>query len=92
MKKRNRFISLALTLGLALSVMATSVSASKFVDAHGNELELDDTLEAYSSVVLSGADNAARKAETNLGDLWTDALRWFAVSGDRKSTRLNSSH
>ena len=49
MKKRNRFISLALTLGLALSVMATSVSASKFVDAHGNELELDDTLEAYSS-------------------------------------------
>ena len=81
MKKRNRFISLALTLGLALSVMATSVSASKFVDAHGNEVELDDTLEAYSSVVLSGADNAARKAETNLGDLWTDALRWFAVSG-----------
>ena len=81
MKKLNRFISLALTLGLALSVMATSVSASKFVDAHGNEVELDDTLEAYSSVVLSGADNAARKAETNLGDLWTDALRWFAVSG-----------
>ena len=39
MKKRNRFISLALTLGLALSVMAMSVSASKFVDAHGNELE-----------------------------------------------------
>ena len=31
--------------------------------------------------MLSGADNAARKAETNLGDLWTDALRWFAVSG-----------
>ena len=44
-------------------------------------VELDDTLEAYSSVVLSGADNAPRKAETNLGDLWTDALRWFAVSG-----------
>ena len=46
MKKLNRFISLALTLGLALSVMATSVSASKFVDAHGNEVELDDTMEA----------------------------------------------
>ena len=44
-------------------------------------VELDDTLEAYSGVVLSGADNAARKAETNLGDLWTGALRWFAVSG-----------
>ena len=64
MKKRNRFISLALTLGLALSVMVTSVSASKFVDAHGNELELDDTLEAYSSVVLSGAVNAIRHADT----------------------------
>ena len=70
-----------LTLGILLSVMATSVSASKFTDAHGSEVELDDTLEAYSSVMLSGADNAARKAETNLGDLWTDALRWFAVSG-----------
>ena len=30
---------------------------------------------------LYGADNAARKGETNLGDLWADALRWYAVSG-----------
>ena len=81
MKKPNKYISLVLTLGILLSIMATSVSASKFTDAHGSEVELDDTLEAYSSAVLSGADNAARKAETNLGDLWTDALRWFAVSG-----------
>ena len=50
MKKLNRFISLALTLGLALSVMATSVSASKFVDAHGNELELDDTLDTRACI------------------------------------------
>ena len=42
---------------------------------------MDDTLEAYSEVLLTGADDAARKGETNLGDLWTDALRWFAVSG-----------
>ncbi len=61
--------------------MAVCASASTFTDAHGNVIELDDSLEAYVSFRLLGADNAARKAETNLGDLWTDALRWFAVSG-----------
>ena len=45
-------------------------------------IELDDSLEAYAAVTLVGADNAARQGETNLGDLWTDALRWFAVSGE----------
>ena len=73
-------------LGLILAVclvcgLAGSVSASTFTDAHGNEIELDDSLEAYAGFVLYGADDAARKGETNLGDLWTDALRWFAVSG-----------
>ena len=58
-----------------------SALASEFTDAHGNVIELDDTLEAYCEVLLSGADDAARKGETNLGDFWTDALRWFAVSG-----------
>ncbi len=58
-----------------------AVSASEFTDAHGNVIVLDDTLEAYSDVVLLGADNAARAGETNLGDFWADALRWFAVSG-----------
>ena len=57
------------------------VSASQFTDAHGNVIELDEPLEAYTDYVLLGADNAARKGETNLGDLWADALRWFAVSG-----------
>ncbi len=69
---------LALWLCFALILPA---SASTFTDAHGNEIVLDDTLEAYTDVLLSGADHAARRAETNLGDLWTDALRWFAVSG-----------
>ena len=45
-------------------------------------IELDDSLEAYTAVTLVGADNAARQGETNLGDLWADALRWFAVSGE----------
>lgn len=36
---------------------------------------------AYSDYTLVGANQAACKDETNLGDLWTDALRWFAVEG-----------
>ena len=75
-----RTLSLALVLCLCSALFIGAV-ASTFTDAHGNVIELDDTLEAYTAYVLYGADNAARKAETNLGDLWTDALRWFAVSG-----------
>ena len=69
---------LALCLLCGLSVTATAVT---FTDAHGNTIELDDSLEAYTDALLYGAEDAARKGETNLGDLWTDALRWFAVSG-----------
>jgi len=61
---------------------AVSAFASSFTDAHGNVIELDDSLEAYTDNALYGANDAARKGETNLGDLWTDALRWFAVSGE----------
>jgi len=61
--------------------MALPVMAETFVDAHGNEIELDTSLEAVADVTLNGADNAARKEETNLGDFWADALRWFASSG-----------
>lgn len=80
MNALRKVLSLVLTLCLCCSLAATAFAAI-FVDAHGNEIELDDTLEAYSSVILYGADDAARKGETNLGDLWADALRWFAASG-----------
>jgi len=70
-----------LGLALALCLLCGLASAATVKDAHGNEIELDETLEAYTGFVLYGADDAARKGETNLGDLWTDALRWFAVSG-----------
>ncbi|MBR3503858.1 MAG: 5'-nucleotidase C-terminal domain-containing protein [Clostridia bacterium] len=79
MKSYWKILCFALALILAL---ATPAMALTFVDAHGNEIELDDTLEAYAAVNLLGADNAARQGETNLGDLWTDALRWFAASGE----------
>ena len=74
--------ALLLTLALCLLCSMTGIaSAATFTDAHGNVIELDDTLEAYTYITLSGAEDAARKAETNLGDLWTDALCWFAASG-----------
>ncbi len=76
----SKFFSVMLVICLCLSAFA-AVSASEYTDAHGNVIELDDTLEAYSETVLLGADDAARAGETNLGDLWADALRWFAVSG-----------
>ena len=69
-------LALCLFLG-----MAVAASAATFTDAHGNVIELDDSLEAYTEHTLYGADDAARRGETNLGDLWADALRWFAVSG-----------
>ena len=80
MKTLNRILCTALALCLLLG-LAVSASAKTFTDAHGNEIELDDTLEAYTGFALYGADDAARKGETNLGDLWADALRWFVVSG-----------
>lgn len=80
MKAYQKITGLVLALCL-LCGLAAAASASTFIDAHGNEIELDDTLEAYAGFVLNGAEDAARKGETNLGDLWTDALRWFAVSG-----------
>ena len=80
MKAMEKVLCLALVLCLICGLEAAA-SASTFTDAHGNEIELDDSLEAYTEYVLYGADDAARKGETNLGDLWADALRWFAVSG-----------
>ena len=54
--------TMALTLAVCLCcTLCTAAFASVFTDAHGNEIELDDTLEAYSGVVLYGADDAARK-------------------------------
>ena len=80
MKAMKKFLCLALALCLICG-LAAGASASTFTDAHGNVIELDDSLEAYTEQALYGADAAARKGETNLGDLWADALRWFAVSG-----------
>ena len=81
MKNLKKLLGVLLAVCMLAALAVIPASASSFTDAHGNVIELDDTLEAYTEAVLLGADDAARKHETNLGDLWTDALRWFAVSG-----------
>ena len=37
---------------LALCLFASTACASTFIDAHGNEIQLDDSLEAYAAVTL----------------------------------------
>ncbi|MBR6705743.1 MAG: 5'-nucleotidase C-terminal domain-containing protein [Clostridia bacterium] len=74
-------VSMILALSMCLSFALAEGTVISFTDAHGNILELDATLRAYTGCTLLGANGAARGGETNLGDLWTDALRWFAVSG-----------
>ncbi len=81
MEKVRKLLGLILALALCCGLMSAATAAT-FTDAHGNEIELDETLEAYAAFTLYGADDAARKEETNLGDLWADALRWFAASGE----------
>ncbi|MBE6909964.1 MAG: hypothetical protein E7474_10415 [Ruminococcaceae bacterium] len=81
MKIMRKYLGILLAVSMFFTLAVTPASAAQFTDAHGNVIELDDTLEAYAETGLSGANDAARKHETNLGDLWTDALRWFAVSG-----------
>lgn len=73
-------LCMLLALCLALCMAGTALAVT-FTDAHGNVIELDDALEAYTEYPLDGANDAARRAETNLGDLWTDAMLWFAASG-----------
>ena len=80
MKHSVRLITFILALALMISA-PFSAHALTFTDAHGNQIELDETLQAYTENTLYGADDAARREETNLGDLWADALEWFATSG-----------
>ena len=56
-------LSKIFALLLALCLISSAACAATFTDAHGNVIELDDSLEAYAAVTLVGADNAARQGE-----------------------------
>ena len=75
-KTLSMLIALSLVLGLAFGAAAETAR-----DGHGNEVVLEENLKATTAATLIGGDKAACKAETNLGDLVTDALRWFAATG-----------
>ena len=59
MKMLQKTLSAILALCLCCS-LAVSASAVTFTDAHGNVIELDDTLEAYTGTLLSGAEDALK--------------------------------
>ena len=65
------------TLGADDATVASAVSALKALvnTAYGSSV-------ATSTVTLNGSSVATKSGETNLGDLWTDALRWYATSGN----------
>ena len=46
------------------------------------DAEFPASLVGKSNVKLNGSQKDVRSIETNLGNLWTDALLWFAVSGN----------
>ncbi len=62
--------------------------SSTSLDSKINELEEkingdNDTKTMFTSdVVLNGSTNDNRTKETNLGDFWADALRWYALNND----------
>ena len=55
MKLFEKGMSFILAVALCCS-LAAGAGASTFTDAHGNVIELDDSLEAYTASVLHGAD------------------------------------
>ncbi len=48
--KTRKYLCLLLSLCLVLGMAVLPAFASTFTDAHGNVIELDDNLEAYTSV------------------------------------------
>jgi len=68
------------------TVTLTDFTPYPVVDELVNEFRLavDGALPliGQSGVTLDGSATSTRSGETALGNLWADALRWFAVSGE----------
>jgi len=67
------------TLGLYAVPRAPRVQES--VDVARANIQAEFAAVAVSEVVLEGSVAASRMGETNLGNLWTNALLWFALEG-----------
>ena len=66
-------------IGLA-GVAAYEPVAAAVAELQANANEEFPTF-ARSTVTLEGRANANRSGETNTGNLWANALRWFAIDG-----------
>ena len=68
---------------LSLDGVVPDATVQAAVDAAMAEIDAvyPDEAVAVSKVRLSGAIRDVRAGESNLGNLWTDALRWFALEG-----------
>jgi len=67
---------------LTLSNMASDEEIAYAVAAVQESANYEFPTFAHATVTLEGRGNQNRSAETNTGNLWTDALRWFATTGD----------
>lgn len=57
----------------------STVTPDSDIQAMADEVKAKaDTVVGKSDVILNGADSSNRNSETNLGDLTTDALVWYA--------------
>ena len=62
MKNMRKITGLMLVLALCCGLLNGAL-AGTFIDAHGNEIELDETLEAYTGAALYGAIELAKRPE-----------------------------
>ena len=66
-----------------LSKITPDASILALVNAYRAEVDAEYAGKvAKSSVYLNGAQKSVRAGESNLGNFWADALRWFAVEGN----------
>ncbi|MCL2204841.1 MAG: 5'-nucleotidase C-terminal domain-containing protein [Defluviitaleaceae bacterium] len=68
--------------GIDLSAFTADAGLEAVVGDFKAEVAAAFPMVARSTVTLEGSVSATRGGETSLGNLWADALRWFAVSGE----------
>jgi len=64
-----------------MSSVVRNTSVQQAVNTAMSAVHTEISTWATSEVTLAGTFEASRSGETNLGNLWTDALRWFALYG-----------
>jgi 5''-nucleotidase/2'',3''-cyclic phosphodiesterase and related esterases len=85
------------TIGAYVIDDATNTVSEETITLSGSDSKIKSAIDEYKSLVdaefpvslvgksnvkLNGSQKDVRSIETNLGNLWTDALLWFAVSGN----------